>query len=234
MGLSLMKSLAFVKCAYLMYNMLLKILPFAYMQVLCQSRLWKAHHDYLTYVTAAAYMVISLTTAKFKPLVFSVSGFALSYTVNVFIFMILWLHVVCNNCYMRAIQKVTSCEMSVPHLLFWMALCSFLVFCTHYTTDFIVFPCWANSTISAPFLSQKTVAIRFLADNVCLNFYSLFGDNVCINCFHCSLVSTFTNEIQFWSPDILKMWSRNSSPSLLCHSKKFKAEVILWKTCDGR
>jgi hypothetical protein len=34
--------------------------------------------------------VASLTTAKFKPLIFSVSGFALSYTVNVFILMILY------------------------------------------------------------------------------------------------------------------------------------------------
>jgi hypothetical protein len=35
-------------------------------------------------------MVVSLTTAKFKPLIFSMSGFALSYTVNVFILMILY------------------------------------------------------------------------------------------------------------------------------------------------
>jgi hypothetical protein len=34
--------------------------------------------------------VVSLTTAKFKPLIFSTSGFALSYAVNMFILMILY------------------------------------------------------------------------------------------------------------------------------------------------
>jgi hypothetical protein len=56
-----------------------------------------------------------------------------------------------------------------------------------------------NSTISTPFLSQKTVAIGFLAD-VCLNFFGLFGECVCIHLFDCSLVSTFTNETQVSSP----------------------------------
>jgi hypothetical protein len=36
------------------------------------------------------WMVLSLTTAKFKPLIFSVSGFALSYTMNMFILIILY------------------------------------------------------------------------------------------------------------------------------------------------
>jgi hypothetical protein len=35
-------------------------------------------------------MVVSLTIAKFKPLIFSMSGFALSYTANMFILMILY------------------------------------------------------------------------------------------------------------------------------------------------
>jgi hypothetical protein len=34
--------------------------------------------------------VVSLTTAEFKPLIFSVSGFALTYTTNMFILMILY------------------------------------------------------------------------------------------------------------------------------------------------
>jgi hypothetical protein len=34
-------------------------------------------------------------------------------------------------------------------------------------SDIIVIPCCMNSTISTPFLSQKTVAISFLAENVC-------------------------------------------------------------------
>jgi hypothetical protein len=33
-----------------------------------------------------------------------------------------------------------------------------------------------NSTISTPFLPQKTVAISLLADTICLNFFSLFGE----------------------------------------------------------
>jgi hypothetical protein len=36
------------------------------------------------------WMVVSLTTAKFKPLIFSMSGFILSYTANIFILMILY------------------------------------------------------------------------------------------------------------------------------------------------
>jgi hypothetical protein len=35
-----------------------------------------------------------------------------------------------------------------------------------------------NSTISTPFLSQKTVAISFLADNIRLNLLGLFGECV--------------------------------------------------------
>jgi hypothetical protein len=35
-----------------------------------------------------------------------------------------------------------------------------------------------NSTTGTPFLSQKTDAISFLADNVCLNFFGLFGECV--------------------------------------------------------
>jgi hypothetical protein len=54
-----------------------------------------------------------------------------------------------------------------------------------------------NSTVSTPFLSQKTVAIGFLAD-VCLNFFGLVGERV--HCFDCSLVLTFTNETQVSSP----------------------------------
>jgi hypothetical protein len=58
-----------------------------------------------------------------------------------------------------------------------------------------------NSTISTPFLSQKTVGISFWqADNVCLNFFGLFGECVCIHCFDCSLVSTFKKETQVPPP----------------------------------
>jgi hypothetical protein len=42
-----------------------------------------------------------------------------------------------------------------------------------------------NSTISTPFLPEKTAAISFLAEKVCLNYFSLFGEWVCIHCFNC-------------------------------------------------
>jgi hypothetical protein len=47
--------------------------------------------------------VLSLTTAKFKPPIFSMSGFALSYTANMFIRMILY-----DFCLMVYIRKVES------------------------------------------------------------------------------------------------------------------------------
>jgi hypothetical protein len=86
-----------------------------------------------------------------------------------------------------------------------------------YTSDVIAVPCCMNSTISTPFLSQKTAAINLLAD-VYLNFFGLSGECVRIHCFNCSLVSTFTNKTQVSSPVTRTMRLRNSSPSL-CHSK---------------
>jgi hypothetical protein len=66
----------------------------------------------------------------------------------------------------------------------------------HYTSDIIVVLCGMNSTINTPFLYQETAAISFLANNVYLNFFGFSGECVCIQCFDCSLVSTFTNETQ--------------------------------------
>jgi hypothetical protein len=75
-----------------------------------------------------------------------------------------------------------------------------------------------NSTISTPFLSQKTVAISFLVDSVCLNFFTLFGECVCIHCFDCCLVLTFTNETHLSSP--VSVWLRSMSPFLQYRCKK--------------
>jgi hypothetical protein len=87
--------------------------------------------------------------------------------------------------------------MSAFHAFYseWLALHIFFSVSQH-TSDVIMAPCCMNSAISTHFLSQKTVAISFLANNVCLNFFSLFGECVCIHCFDCSLVSTFANENQ--------------------------------------
>jgi hypothetical protein len=72
-----------------------------------------------------------------------------------------------------------------------MALRRFLVL-FQYTSDVIVIPRCMNSTISTPFLSQKTDAISFLADKVCLNFFGLFGERACIHCFDCLLLFGFS------------------------------------------
>jgi hypothetical protein len=70
---------------------------------------------------------------------------------------------------------------------------------SQYTSEVIVAPCCMNSTVT-PFLSQKTIVISFLIDGICLNFFGLFGEHVCIHYFDCSLVSTFTNEAQVSLP----------------------------------
>jgi hypothetical protein len=64
-----------------------------YIQVFCQSKLCKADHVCLILCyngSLVAWMVVSLTIAKCKHLVFLMSGFALSYTGNMFILMILY------------------------------------------------------------------------------------------------------------------------------------------------
>jgi hypothetical protein len=71
-----------------------KFFPLHYIQVLCQYRLCKTDHVYLISICYSgsldAWTVVSLTTAKFKSLIFSVSGFALSYTANMLILTILY------------------------------------------------------------------------------------------------------------------------------------------------
>jgi hypothetical protein len=57
-----------------------------------------------------------------------------------------------------------------------------------------------NSTIRTPFLFKKRVAIRFFADNICLNFLTLSGEW----CLFTPMVSTFTNETQVSSLLLVK------------------------------
>jgi hypothetical protein len=64
-------------------------------------------------------------------------------------------------------------RMSAFHVFFRMGLCSFLVFRMQYTCDVIVVPCCMNTTISAPFLSQKTVVISFLAARCLFTLFRL-------------------------------------------------------------
>jgi hypothetical protein len=93
----------------------------------------------------------------------------------------------------------TTPAISVPHLLFWIALRRFFSV-SQYASDVTVVPCCMNSIISTPFLSQKTVAISLLAGWQRVQFFEFFGECVCIHCFGCSLVSAFTNEIRVSSP----------------------------------
>jgi hypothetical protein len=64
-----------------------------------------------------------------------------------------------------------------------------------------------------------------------LKFFSLFGECVCIHCFDCCLVLTFTNETQVYHLLTRIMWLRNSTPSLRYRSKKAKAEATLCILC---
>jgi hypothetical protein len=68
--------------------MILKIIPLHYIQILCHSMLCKADNVYRTYIMLQ--WVVSLTAAKFKPLILSVTVFALSFAANMFNLMILY------------------------------------------------------------------------------------------------------------------------------------------------
>jgi hypothetical protein len=76
-------------------------------QVLCQSRFCKSDHVYYTYLMINSIMfiiltlcysssLIGLTVTKFKPLIFSASGF-LFYAVNMFILMIFMTSASCRH-----------------------------------------------------------------------------------------------------------------------------------------
>jgi hypothetical protein len=84
---------AFVKCTYRIYSMLLKILLCAlYTSPLSVQALQsRSCISYLCYNgSLVTWTVVSLTAAKFKPLIFSMSRFVLSYAANMFILMILY------------------------------------------------------------------------------------------------------------------------------------------------
>jgi hypothetical protein len=85
----------FVKRTYRTYGMLLKILPCALYTSPVSTGFAKQIMPVLRILcyngNLATWTFISLmTTTKFKPLIFSMSGFALSYTANMFILMILY------------------------------------------------------------------------------------------------------------------------------------------------
>jgi hypothetical protein len=65
-------------------------------------------------------------------------------------------------------------------------------------------------------------------DNVCSNFFGVFGECMCIHCSDCSLVSTYTNKTQVALPVTHMVRWRNSLLSWWYHSKRVKAEAIVW------
>jgi hypothetical protein len=96
MGLSFTNVLGLFKCTYYTYNTLLKILSSALYrhmpsvspgfakQIMSILLIFCYNGSLITWT------VVSLIIAKFKPLIISVSGFALSYTANMFILIILY------------------------------------------------------------------------------------------------------------------------------------------------
>jgi hypothetical protein len=87
--------LTFVKCTYRTYSMLLKILPFWTIYKSSVSPGFAKQIMPILFIlcyngSLVTWVVVSLATAKFKPLIFSLSDFALSYAANMFIFMILY------------------------------------------------------------------------------------------------------------------------------------------------
>jgi hypothetical protein len=115
---------AFIKCMYRTYSMLLKNLPCVlYTNPLSVQALQSRSCLILLILcyngSLLTWMVIRLTTAKFKPLIFSVSSFVLSYAENMFILMILF-----DLCLLPAqfwfmiiyILKVESCVWTDVHL----------------------------------------------------------------------------------------------------------------------
>jgi hypothetical protein len=114
----------------------------------------------------------------------------------------------------------------------WPAVHSFFFSVLQYASGILVSPCCMNLTISTPFLSQKPVAVSFLAGRQHLFklFWHVWWVCVCIHCFDCSLIAAFTNETYVLSAATLMRWLRNS-PSFWYNSKKVKPQAILCILC---
>jgi hypothetical protein len=125
----------------------------------------------------------------------------------------------------------TTPDVTIPHLLFWIALHhSFSVL--QYNFDGIVDPCCMNSTISNPFLSQKTVPISFLAGWQCLfkHFWLVWW-----MCVHPLLWLLFGFNIHKWNPGFITCYSYDIIEKFITTFavllKKVKAEAILCVLC---
>jgi hypothetical protein len=84
------------------------------------------------------WMVVSLTTDKFKPLIFSMSGFTLSYTANVFVLMIL---------YDFSLLPAQFCYIIVIYMEDWNLCANRGPVCTLENFEWCAEPCFASAAI---------------------------------------------------------------------------------------
>lgn len=103
----------------------------------------------------------------------------------------------------------TGCQHSAPCVVIGPTQFSTV---SQYTCVIIAVHSYTNSAISAPFLSQDTVATSFLAGRRLFTPFGLLGRCVRFNCFDCSLVSTFTNGTQVTFITIFVLWLKKSEP----------------------
>jgi hypothetical protein len=120
---------------------------------------------------------------------------------------------------------------SNPHLLFWMALCSFFSL-SQYTCDVIVVPYCMNSTISIPFMSQKTVPICRLSGRRLSKLFQL----VWWKCVHPLLWLLIGFNFHKWNPGFITCYSYNVIKKFIAifwgiALKRLKAKAILYVLC---
>jgi hypothetical protein len=129
-----------------------------------------------------------------------------------------------------ACRSITP-DVSIPLLLIWMAVHSFISV-SQYTSDVIAVSCYLNSTISTYFLSQKTVAVTYLAGRQRL--FKLFRHVwwMCVlPLFDWTLVLTFTNDTRVSL--LIRMWLRNVHRHVcgIVLRKSAKGEAFLYVSC---
>jgi hypothetical protein len=139
------------------YSILLKILPFsiytsppsvqALQSISCLSYL-SCHNG-----SVVTWTVVSLTAAKFKPLVFSVSGSVLSYTANMVILMILQ-----PSCHNMLIKILIKCKTLNPILNEYNS--------DHNSFSWYVLVYFNILLQSSPFFSKWILYMRFSIVNV--------------------------------------------------------------------
>lgn len=120
---------------------------------------------------------------------------------------------------------------NMPLLLFFIVLHR-RVRVSQYAAAVIV-PGSMNSTSKVPLQSQNTVAISFLLDKVCLNFFGLLDECVCIHCFNCSFVLAFPVTLLLHHCSATETLAQNSSAEI-CERLWTVWGPIVYKICGNR